>query len=60
LNCARLNEFPEWFTVNATTGYELRVGTEKMRHVAGTELTRGVPVTLKAGQTITLNLALAK
>jgi len=60
LNYARLNEFPEWFTANATTGYELRVGTEKMRHVAGTELTRGIPVTLKTGQTIALNLALAK
>jgi len=59
-NYARLNEFPEWFTVEAAAGYELKVGHEKMRRVTGTGLAGGIPVSLKAGKEIAVKIALVK
>ncbi|NSW79506.1 MAG: acetylxylan esterase [Chthonomonadetes bacterium] len=49
-NYPRLNEFPEWFTVQADRVYRVRVG-HRERRVTGEELRRGYPVTVRRGET---------
>lgn len=43
-NYVRLNEFPEWFTVDGGTLYSLRRETGETRTVLGAELIEGVPL----------------
>jgi len=48
-NYPRLNEFPEWFTVEPTAAYGVKLngGQELIR--TGRELAEGIPLALKAG-----------
>jgi hypothetical protein len=60
VNYARLNEFPEWFAVEAGALYRLRLGKEAARRVTGAELVSGIPVRLKAGRETVAKLVSAK
>lgn len=60
VNYARLNEFPEWFTVETAFGYQLKIGHERSRRVTGAELAGGVPLRLKTGETITAKIEASK
>ncbi len=53
----RINQFPEWFTVEAKAGYILsKAGVDKKTACSGVELHRGLPVTLKAGEELKLTV----
>jgi dienelactone hydrolase len=60
VNYARLNEFPQWSTVEASETYHLRLASEDARHVTGAELGRGIPMKLKAGGDVVLTLDFQK
>lgn len=49
VNYPRLNEFPEWFTVEQDALYEVRVGDAPAGVLLGAELVRGLPLEMKAG-----------
>ena len=50
VNYPRLNEWPEWFTVQHDRRYEVRIGeTASVR--LGAELVQGLPLSLRAGET---------
>jgi hypothetical protein len=51
LDYARINQFPEWFTVDGAARYAVEVGTDGARDQTGAELARGLTVHLEAGQT---------
>jgi hypothetical protein len=55
VNYPRLNEFPEWFTVDPQRLYDLS-GVGQRTRVSGRELAAGVPVTIPDGQTLSLTL----
>jgi hypothetical protein len=56
VNYPRLNEWPEWYTVEHDRRYSVRVdGAEPVVRL-GAELVQGVPVTLRAGQTVTIEV----
>lgn len=55
INYPRLNEFPEWFTVDAERIYRVRVG-QKERRASGEELRRGLPVSVRRQQTLVVRL----
>jgi hypothetical protein len=57
LNYARLNEFQEWFTVEAERLYEVNNDGNKARRAKGKELADGVALKVKAGQSVTLRVA---
>jgi hypothetical protein len=50
VNYPRLNEFPEWFTVTADARYAVKGDESKARTRTGTELAKGLPLEVKAGQ----------
>lgn len=55
VNYARLNEFPEWFTVVPDKTYKVQIGAKKSQG-PGFELAQGLPVTVRAGQTILVDI----
>ncbi len=52
INYPRLNEWPEWFTVEHDRRYRVVIGTGAPVDRLGAELVQGIPVTLKAGETL--------
>lgn len=52
INYPRLNEWPEWFTVEPDRRYRVVIGTGAPVDRLGAELVQGIPVTLKAGETL--------
>jgi hypothetical protein len=47
----RINQFPEWFTVEPTAIYTFAdVSTGKKISCSGNELRRGIPINLDAGK----------
>ncbi len=50
----RINQFPEWFTIDAAAQYALTIGG-KTRTMAGAELL-ALPLTLEPGQTVRLEV----
>ena len=50
LDYPRINQFPEWFTVDAAERLAIEIGTKRQVHT-GKELITGLTVTLNAGQT---------
>ncbi len=55
-NYPRLNEWPEWFTIEPERVYTMRAeGGPAKRHV-GWDLIAGVPISLKAGESVRLAL----
>jgi hypothetical protein len=57
INYPRLNEWPEWFTVEHDRRYLLTVGSAAPVERLGAELVQGVPLSLKAGETVRLTVA---
>ncbi|GIV16255.1 MAG: hypothetical protein KatS3mg022_1690 [Armatimonadota bacterium] len=55
INYPRLNEFPEWFTVDANSLYRVRVRRQE-RRLNGEELRRGLPVSIRQGQTVVVTV----
>ncbi len=56
LDYTRINQFPEWFTVESDARYEVRMGMDSRRNSGGARLAEGIPVKLKAGQTLALEV----
>ena len=52
LDYPRINQFPEWFTVQADARYQVKLGSAPPQEKSGTQLAEGLPVELKAGQTL--------
>jgi hypothetical protein len=52
LDYTRINQFPEWFTVRPEAHYEIEMGTIVIQDFSGAQLTEGLPVKLKVGETL--------
>ena len=52
LDYARINQFPEWFTIQAEKRYGLELSRGQKRELTGAQLEEGVPVKLTAGETL--------
>ncbi len=52
---ARINQFPEWFTVQRNRTYTVTAGTTSAQHT-GAALAAGLPVTLGAGDRLVLTV----
>ena len=50
LDYTRINQFPEWFTVDAVKRYGVRLGTGPEETKTGAELIEGLSVKLKGGE----------
>ena len=56
LDYTRINQFPEWFAVQADGRYQVKLGSAEPEEKAGAQLVEGLPVTLKAGQTLLIEV----
>jgi hypothetical protein len=56
-NYPRLNEFPEWFTVEQDQMYTVEFGEREARRYLGAELVDGIPLSLDAKQEISVRIA---
>ncbi len=57
INYPRLNEWPEWFTVDHDRRYEVRIdGADPVQRL-GAELVQGLPLSLRPGQTVQIRIA---
>lgn len=56
VNYTRLNEFPEWFTVNPCDLYRVTIGGE-VNTLSGAELARGLDIALKAGESVLIRVS---
>jgi len=56
MNYPRLNEWPEWFVVEADRRYSVTVGAEPAMARIGAELQQGLPVQLAAGASIRITV----
>ena len=52
LDYTRINQFPEWFTVEAVKQYQVRLGPDRINVVSGEDLTKGIPVKLEPSETL--------
>lgn len=52
----RINQFPEWFTVDRDRDYIVKINGRKSRY-SGSELSKGLNVSLKSGQTATISVS---
>ncbi len=52
----RINQFPEWFTVEAGKRYTVLVG-DKRREILGKALAEGLPLQLKAGESLRVRVS---
>jgi hypothetical protein len=56
INYPRLNEWPEWFTVEHDRRYEVRVGDGPPVARLGAELVQGLAVTLREGESVRIRV----
>ena len=56
LDYPRINQFPEWFTVEADARYEVRLNRSRVVEQSGVQLAAGLSVKLGAGETIVLEV----
>ena len=56
INYPRLNEWPEWFTVEHDRRYEVRVGDGPPVARLGAELVQGLPLTLREGESVRIRV----
>jgi hypothetical protein len=52
LDYTRINQFPEWFTVQADARYRVTLDGDRQPDHAGAQLAQGLPVKLKAGESV--------
>ncbi|NCC93786.1 MAG: hypothetical protein EOM10_10955 [Opitutae bacterium] len=57
INYPRLNEWPEWYTVEHDRRYRVRVGQTKAAVRLGAELVQGLSLNLRAGETRLIEVA---
>ncbi len=57
MNYPRLNEWPEWFTVEHDRRYTVRIGNAAPTVRLGAELVQGLPLSLRAGETVRIEVA---
>lgn len=50
LDYTRINQFPEWFTAEAATHYQMRQGAGPWKETSGVQLAEGLPVELQPGK----------
>ena len=53
---ARLNQFPEWFTVDGDASYEIDGLGEGVKKLTGKDLIEGVPITLKMNEPLRIRV----
>ena len=56
LDYTRINQFPEWFTVEAGARYQVKLGSDQPQMQTGAQLTEGVPLVLKAKETMLIEV----
>jgi hypothetical protein len=56
VNYTRLNEFPEWFTVERDRIYDVKVNGGAARPLLGAELARGIPLEVGAKEPVLLRV----
>ena len=56
INYPRLNEWPEWFTVQHDRRYEVRVGEAPPTARLGAELVQGLALTLREGEAVRIRV----
>lgn len=56
LDYPRINQFPEWFTVEAGRSYHVSVGASPCETQTGQELIAGLPANLAAGQSMRITV----
>jgi hypothetical protein len=52
LDYPRINQFPEWFSVETGTQYRVRPGPDRANVASGEELAKGIPVKLGPSETL--------
>jgi hypothetical protein len=57
VNYTRLNEFPEWFTVEQDRIYTVAPERGPASRVSGAELVRGIPVSVEPGRALLLRIS---
>ncbi len=57
LDYTRINQFPEWFTVQSDARYQVKLGSAPPEKKSGAQLAEGLPVKLKAGETMLIEVA---
>jgi hypothetical protein len=57
LDYTRINQFPEWFTVQADARYQVKFGSARPQKKTGALLAKGIPVKLKTGQTLLVEVS---
>jgi hypothetical protein len=60
LDYPRINQFPEWFTVDREATYRVAVDDRESRSTPGDALIEGLPLELDAGQKIRIEVAASK
>jgi hypothetical protein len=60
MDYTRINQFPEWFTAQAESLYELNFGRGRKLAKTGAELIAGIPLNLAKGESIALKVARAQ
>jgi hypothetical protein len=60
LDYTRINQFPEWFTVQSDARYQVKLDSGRPQKENGAQLAEGVPVKLKGGQTLLLEVSTAR
>ena len=56
LDYPRINQFPEWFTTQPKARYRVTVDGQRQPDQTGDQLARGLPVSLKAGEPVLLEV----
>ncbi|HNY42093.1 MAG TPA: hypothetical protein PKJ41_16940 [Bryobacteraceae bacterium] len=56
VNYTRLNEYPEWFTVEQDRTYDVTFGHDQSRRAAGSDLVQGIPLAVDPGQPVELRV----
>ncbi|MFN0166125.1 MAG: hypothetical protein ACKV22_06810 [Bryobacteraceae bacterium] len=56
-NYPRLNEFPEWFTVDQDRAYHLQMGGSPRKRYLGADLIRGIPLAVDGGDALIIKVS---
>jgi hypothetical protein len=56
LDYTRINQFPEWFTVEPNARYQLKLDRTAKIVRSGTQMASGIPARLRAGQTVRIEI----
>ncbi|MCX6903895.1 MAG: acetylxylan esterase [Verrucomicrobia bacterium] len=56
LDYTRINQFPEWFTVQIDVNYQLKLGSDRILTATGAQMAAGIPVKLAPAETLTVEV----